>query len=67
MNAKFFDNNIPNVNNVYFSPSFMMKGNKLKYVTNTGEIKSSDACFDQTLRHDCINHLFSMNILCNLK
>ncbi len=43
MNAKFFESIIPNVNNVYFSPSFMMKGNKLKYVTNTGEIISSDA------------------------
>lgn len=44
MKADDFKCIIPKVNNVYFSPSFLMRGEKvLKFVTDTGDVVSRDA------------------------
>ena len=43
MNANYFESIIPNVNNVFFSPSFLMRGDKLKYVTPDGDIISKES------------------------
>lgn len=40
MKINRFESIIPKVNNVFFSPSFMMRGNNLKYITSDGEIVS---------------------------